>query len=354
MALNFKPDNSGSGVQQLVVSAQDLPQFLIDAKAAIESGHIEEAGRLLNDRTVEQFGETLIGNPSCTSAMFTLGLMFGKIGETRKAEEWYRKVLEVEPSGFAYYKLGRICRSTNRIAESREYRNKALEIEPKNTLFQTSLALDMIREGETRKGVELLRQIVEREPGNSDVHSKLLFHMHLLPDLNQQELFEEHKRWGLAHAPVSLARIVHGNTPEPERRLRVAYLSPDFRIHATTYNFAPLVEAHNRDVVEVYGYGSVARPDGYTEYLRQKFDVYRNVYGASDESVADLIERDRIDILISIGGHIGGNRLLVLARKPAPVQVDYGGLNTTGMEQVDYRITDDLLDRPQLREFYTE
>lgn len=125
-------------------------------------------------------------------------------------------------------------------------------------------------------------------------------------------------------------------------------------MHATAYTFAPLLEAHDRDVVELYGYGSVSRPDGYSKHLQEKFDVYRDIRNASDEEAANLIEQDRIDILVAIGGHIGGNRLLVPARKPAPVQVDYGGLNTTGMEQVDYRITDESLDPPELRQFYTE
>jgi len=354
MALTFKVDSLGNGGQQLVVSAQDLPQFLIDAKVAIEGGRIKEARRLLNDPTVEALGSTLDDNPSQTSVMFTLGLMFGKIGDNGKAEKWYRRVLEIEPDPFTFYKLGRICRSTNRISESKGYNSKALEAEPENTLFQISFALDKIREGEPREGINLLRKVVEREPGNSDAHSKLLFHMHFLPEPDPHALFEEHKRWGHAHAPMSRARTGHRNTPDPDRKLRVGYLSPDFRVHAATYNFAPLVEAHDRAIVEVYGYGNVSRPDRFTEYLAQKFDLYRNIRQMSDEAVAKLIEQDGIDILVTIGGHIGDNRLLVMAHKPAPVQVDYGGLNTTGMEQVDYRITDELLDLPELRGFYAE
>ena len=351
MALTFKPDNSRNRGQQLVVSAEGLPQFLIDAKVALESGRIEDAKQLLSEQALN---DTIEDNPSRTDIMFMLGLMFGKIGLRRKAEEWYRQVLQIEPNAHAFYELGRICRSTDRISEANEFAEKALQAEPENTLFQISSALDKIRDGETKKGVALLRTIVRKEPGNVDAHSKLLFHMHFLPDLDQLKLFEEHRRWGLTHTPLSQAKTNHSNTPEPERRLRVGYLSPDFRTHATVYNFAPLVEAHDRDVVEVYGYGNVARPDSLTEYLQHKFDHYRNVFTMSDEDLAALIERDRIDILVEIGGHIGGNRLLALARKPAPVQIDYGGVNTTGMEQIDYRITDDLLDVPNLRRFYTE
>ncbi len=354
MALTFKPDNLRQGGQQLVVSGDDLPQFLLDAKVAIESGRIEDAKRLLNDEAVDAFTRTLADDPSQTEVMFVLGLMFGRIGLRHEAEKWYQKVLQIEPNAHAFYELGRICRSTNRTAQASEYAQKAREIEPGNTLFQISFALDNIREGETQEGVKLLRKIVEQEPGNVDAHSKLLFHMHFLPDLHQPMFFEEHKRWGEIHAPLSRARTAHDNIPDPDRRLRVGYLSPDFRSHATVYNFAPLVEAHDRDTVEIFGYANVAKPDSFTEYLRHKFDHFRNVSAMSDKDLAALIERDKIDIMVVIGGHVGGNRLLALARKPAPVQVDYGGLNTTGMEQIDYRITDNLLDLPQLRSFYTE
>ena len=353
-SLAFQPGDSKNGGRQLVVSADNLPQFLIDAKLAIENGRIKEARQLLNDEGVKAVHEMLEENPSRIDVMFMLGLMFGRIGQLSKAEEWYRKLLQIEPNACAFYELGRICRSTDRISEAIEYQNKALQTEPDNTLFQISLALDTIRQGKTQKGVELLRKIVEREPDNIDAHSKLLFHMHFLPELDQQILFEEHRRWGQMHAPPSRAKTAHENTPDPQRRLRIGYLSPDFRMHSTVYNFAPLVDAHDREQVEVYGYGNVSKPDSFTEYLIQKFDQYRSVYGMSDEDVAGLIEQDKIDILVEIGGYVGGNRLLALAYKPAPVQVDFGGLNTTGMEQIDYRITDDMLDLPELRKFYTE
>jgi len=213
MALTFQPDNSRNGGQQLVVSAGDLPQFLIDAKVAIEDGRVEDAKQLLSDRVLN---ETLENDPSRTDIMFMLGLMFGKIGLTHKAEQWYRKVLEVEPNAHTFYKLGRICRSTNRISEADEFAAKALQAEPENTLFQISFALDTIREGKARDGVQLLHRVVDRDPGNIDAHSKLLFHMHFLPELDQQKLFEEHRRWGAAHAPLSRAKTNHTNNPEHE------------------------------------------------------------------------------------------------------------------------------------------
>ena len=109
------------------------------------------------------------------------------------------------------------------------------------------------------------------------------------------------------------------------------------------------------DVVEVYGYGNVDRPDPTTGRLQKKFDCYRNIRGVNDDAVTRIIEQDKIDILIDLAGHFRNNRLLVLARKPAPVQVTYlGYCDTTGMEAVDYLLTDNVLTPPELQKFYTE
>ena len=120
------------------------------------------------------------------------------------------------------------------------------------------------------------------------------------------------------------------------------------------YNFEPFLSGRDSDAVEVYGYGNVRRQDEMTERLRRQFDCYRDICDLEDQEAARLIERDRIDILVEIGGHTGDNRLGILAYKPAPIQVDYGGLNTSGMEQIDYRLTDTLLDPPELHRFYVE
>jgi predicted O-linked N-acetylglucosamine transferase (SPINDLY family) len=125
-------------------------------------------------------------------------------------------------------------------------------------------------------------------------------------------------------------------------------------MHSIAYTFEPLLDGHSREVVEVFGYGNVRMPGAVTERLRQKFDHYRNVYGMDDESVVGLIEKDRIDILVDLGGHVSDNRLLVMAHKPAPIQVDYLGNNTTGMQAIDYRLTDTLTHPAGSQKFYTE
>jgi predicted O-linked N-acetylglucosamine transferase (SPINDLY family) len=121
------------------------------------------------------------------------------------------------------------------------------------------------------------------------------------------------------------------------------------------YFFESLLDGHDRMVVEVYGYSQVTCPDQTTWRLQARFDAYHSICSLDDRAVADMIEADRIDILVDLAGHTGGNRLGVLALKPAPIQVTYLGYpDTTGMDQVDYRLTDSLSTPLLLQPYYTE
>jgi protein O-GlcNAc transferase len=137
------------------------------------------------------------------------------------------------------------------------------------------------------------------------------------------------------------------NDPDPQRALRVGYVSADFRRHSVAYFLRGLVASHDRRRVRVYCYSNVERADTVTAEFQSLADEWRPVTGLPDAAVAEQVRADRIDILVDLGGHTGGNRLLVFARKPAPVQVTWLGYpNTTGLPAIDYRLTDDIADPP--------
>src|SRR5208282_4692744 len=139
----------------------------------------------------------------------------------------------------------------------------------------------------------------------------------------------------------------HANDPDPERRLRVGYVSPDFRRHPVGLFLLPLLEAHDRGRVEVFCYSSVSAPDDITQQCLNHADCWRDAAALDDETLAALIRADRIDVLVDLSAHIAGNRLLVFARKPAPVQATYlAYCSTTGLQTIDYRLTDPYLDTP--------
>ena len=141
----------------------------------------------------------------------------------------------------------------------------------------------------------------------------------------------------------------HGNDRTSDRRLRIGYVSAHFREHAVSFFSLPLLAAHDHAEFEIFCYSNSAADDSdaITAEFQQAADCWRTVAGLSDEALADLVREDQIDILVDLAGHIGGNRLLAFARKPAPIQVTYLGYqNTTGMSAMDYRLTDVHADPP--------
>ena len=188
-------------------------------------------------------------------------------------------------------------------------------------------------------------------------HSNLLYELNFQTNSEPAAVFAEHLAWAAQHAePLTAASPPHANDRTPNRKLRIGYVSPHFRDHAVKYFTEPLLAAHDRQRFEVFCYSDWPIGDAVTARLQASADHWRNVHGASDEDVANQIRADRIDILVDLTGHIGENRLLLFARKPAPIQVTYLGYqNTTGMSAMDYRLTDEWADPPdQTDRFYTE
>ncbi len=343
------------GVPRLSVSVEAVPEFLVKAKEVLSAGRIDEAAALLNDQNIELLWQMVRENRCRVDVMFLLAMTFYSLKDWQNSEIWFKEVLKYHPHALVYHELGRICKLTGRVSEAMEYRKKAMDADPDNPKICCGYAKDIIRVGQNQQGIDLLRKAVEKAPDDPLMHSKLLFCLHYLPDLDPQMLFEEHKRWGQIHTPISLAKTSHNNVAEPDRKLRVGYISPDFRRHSVSYFFESLLDGHNREVIEVYGYGNIGLPDEVTERLKSKFDHYRDIRSLKDKVVVDMVERDKIDILVELAGHTPDNRLLVLAHKPAPVQVTYlGAPDTTGMQAIDYRFTDLLADTPQSQQFYTE
>lgn len=215
-------------------------------------------------------------------------------------------------------------------------------------------ALDLMSHGRMQEGLRILKHYVQTHPDDARMHSLLLFFTHYQADHDRAQLALDYQAWAERHAPVTRARSGFDRNRDPERRLRIGYLSPDFYTHAVMNHFKVLFSHGNRERFEIYAYGSVQTPDALTERVAQYSDVYRPVYHLDDSQLAHVIEQDRIDILVNLAGQVAGHRLGALAYKPAPIQIDYQGINTTGMPQIDVRLSDDLLDPADAEAYYVE
>lgn len=336
-------------------SSSELPQSLIKANQAVATGQVRKAARLLNDKVEQAVRKIIEQDPSRTDIMLALGMVFKQTRQINKAKEWFENILEQEPHALVYNELGYIYQFMGRLSEAIRYQKKAVETDPNNAELLANLARMLIATDKTQEGIELFRKAVETDPSNAALHSSFLFHLHYLPELNPQMLFAEHKKWGRIHAPASLARVSHKNVPDPDRRLRIGYISPDFGSHAVMYFFESVLDGHNKNAVETYGYANVRAISETTERIAQKFDHYRNIFGLGDKEVVALIEEEQVDILVDLAGHSTDNRILVMAYKPAPIQVTYlGYFDTTAVQAIDYMLTDGIADPPGSQKFYTE
>jgi predicted O-linked N-acetylglucosamine transferase (SPINDLY family) len=327
-----------------------VPEGLAEAYAEATKGQAERAkGRL---EALERTG--LDSHCGDVQVVFLMGQTYYHVKDWVAAERWFRRVLDLDSGPMVYFQMGQICTMTNRPSEAAEFNRKAYEADPANPYIAREYATDLMRQGETQEGMRIMRTAVDLAPDSPQFHSHYLMRLSYLSDLDPQGILDEHLRWAQRHAPAHLARRDHPNVPDPGRRLRIGYLCSEFRNHATVYNFEPFLDGRDRDGFEIFGYGSVGFADPVTERLKSKFDGYRDIRTIDDKAAAEKIAEDQIDILVVIGGHVPDNRLCVLAYRPAPIQVEFGEVATTGMAQIDYRFTDRLRDSPESERWYVE
>ncbi len=187
---------------------------------------------------------------------------------------------------------------------------------------------------------------MELNPRFAAAESNRLFCLQFHPDYNAKTICQQAKLWNQHHA-IELGKNIapHTNDPSPDRQLRIGYFSPDMRDHVMGQVMFPLFAHHDRTSFHLVSYSDVLNPDSVTNRLRQSSDTWRNIAGYSDSQVAQLIRDDGIDLLIDLAMHMANNRLLLFARKPAPVQITHLAYpGTTGLSTIDYRLSDPYLD----------
>lgn len=276
-----------------------------------------------------------------------LGQVLERMGRIDDAARSYEAAIELDPAyAEALNNLGRILERRGRPTEAEARYREAIRLNPAYAEPHTNLGNVLKDRGQLVEALAAYRRAIVLRPDLSSLHSNLLLTLHYHPDYSPADLAREHRTWAERHvAPIARYRRPHGNDPDPDRRLRIGYVSPDFREHPVARCLLPLLEHHDRRRVEVVAYSDVSRPDRTTDLVRARVDQWRDVNLSSDEQVAAAVRGDRIDILVDLAAHSGRNRLLVFARKPAPVQVTYlAYCSTTGVDAIDYRLTDRFID----------
>jgi protein O-GlcNAc transferase len=233
---------------------------------------------------------------------------------------------------------------------------RALALRPDYAETHSNLGINLSAQGKLDEAISSFRSAMAAAPDSAQYHGNILCTMHFHPGYGAKEILEEHRRWNEKFVkPLAPARPYFKNDRTPDRRLRIGYVSPDFRHHPVGRFLVPLYRNHDHAAYEIFSYSGVRAPDDLTAFIRHHSDHWRETLPLSDEELAQQIRDDAIDVLVDVTLHMAYTRILVFARKPAPVQVTWlGYVSTTGLETMDYRISDWHLDPPGAETNYVE
>jgi predicted O-linked N-acetylglucosamine transferase (SPINDLY family) len=325
----------------------DSPEALFNLGNALHGlGRLREAA--------DQYGRALALRPRYADALNNLGNIHKELGEFASAEAAYGAAIEARPDYVtALNNLGCLLRTMGRTAEAESTLRRGLQVNPAHSALNDNLGSVLKDLGALGEAIDCFRKAVELDPGNPATHGNLAYAL-CFQSLQADAVREECLRWNDRFAAKFPARS-HANDASPSRRLRIGYVSPDFRDHCQSLFTIPLITRHDHAAFEIFCYSSVERPDEFTRRIQGLADHWREVRPLDDEALASVIRDDGIDILVDLTMHMAGGRPLLFARRPAPLQIAWLAYpGTTGMRAIDYRLTDARLDPPGFDGHYSE
>ncbi len=311
------------------------------------------------DEAAVALANAVARQPDYDEALVNLGVAQYMLGNPKEAIAAYEEVLKRSPNnGFAHYSLGVTYLEEQRLAEAEIEIRRALELDPGNPMALNTLGVLLLDQHHVTEARENMRVAAAANTLSAPVfYSNYAFASLYEPGISNAEILEIHKGYGRRFASEKPDRSKpHRNARDLERRLRLGYMSPDFRAHSVAYFFEALLEKHDRKRFEVILYSDTTREDVVTKAMRAAADLWVDTAGLTTDGFARRIAADGVDILVNLGGHTSGNRLPVCALKPAPVQIEYLGYpDTSGVPAMDWRITDNHADpAPEADRWCTE
>jgi protein O-GlcNAc transferase len=310
------------------------------------------------EEAADYYRKALNVNPKLVGALNNLGTALQAMGKMQEAIQCFRQVVTMEPThSGAMGNLGNALQATGRPQESKEVCQRAIGLSPETADFYCNLGNAHKDMGQLDEALKNYAKALELMPDYWGVHSNLVYTIHFHPGYDSQAILRENRKWDQRHAqPLKTKILPHSNDRSPDRRLRIGYISPDFRDHCQAFFTDPLLSKHDHENFEIFCYSLVKNEDDITRRLRSYADHWVLVTGKGHDEIAGIIRGDKIDILVDLTMHMAHNRLPIMAQKPAPVQVSWLAYpSTTGVEAIDYRFTDPYLDPPgQYDQDYSE
>lgn len=358
-AIALAPDHVAT-LKSYIVSLAGCQRW-VEAKAVVDKlvPHIQHDPAMLatcaevcigaeaRQRALELYQRALSGDPDRIDWLLQTARIAINLDQTKLATTIGAQVLDLEENAEMRAMLASIMHRIGDLEAMAGHLEAIPEGSDQAANAANLLGMMQVSQGKIREGLDHMARTEMLAPDAFPLQATRALYLNYDPDLSRDALQEAHRaigrRFAGALAPLDQSRIALPH--DPERRLRIGYVSPDFRSHSVAYFARPFFDAFDRDRFDVVAYAHVANEDIVSEDLRRQVTEWHNVFDLSDRALAERIRQDRIDILIDLAGYTRDNRLLAFTARPAPIQMTYIGYpNTTGLPAIDYRITDWIAD----------
>lgn len=332
--------------EKLNKSEPDNPEHLFRlASAKKNAGHITES--------IEIFNQALDIKPDYLEALNLQGILFLEISQYENAEKNFLEIIKLkEDASGTHLNLAKVYTDTGKIKKAIYHLETSISYSSDSSLPYSNLSSVYLMACRQEDCLEACLRAIELDPGNLQARQNYAFNLHYSSEYGRDKIYAEHLNCVKIITPLKARQLL--NLPIAKKRIRVGYVSSDLRRHSVGYFMKPIIAGHDRDKVLPYIYYNHKTTDNITEqFIDMQPYSWRDIHTLTREQAVDLIREDRIDILVDLSGHTSGNRIDLFAQKIAPVQITYLGYpDTTGLANMDYRITDAYADPRDIADKY--
>lgn len=315
------------------------------------------AGKGRHQQAFDLFSIAIYREPDNAGYFSSLGAVLIAMGDYTGAVSALERAVALDPNlAIAHSNLSGVYQRVSHHSAAVTHARRAVALDPSLSNAHNNLGCSLKSLGRLPEALASFDRALATDPTHITAHSNRLFTKLYAEGVPHADYAADARSFGARFADPLLRRRPFANDRDPERRLRIGFVSGDLCTHAVARFIEPFLRHLDRTQFEARAYMTQAAEDAVSARLRTLFDGWHNITGLNDDEAADLIESEKIDILVDLSGHSAGHRLLVFARKPAPVQVTWmGHPATTGLRAMDYRLTDARLDVPgQTESLHTE
>ncbi|MFT4414404.1 FkbM family methyltransferase [Fredinandcohnia humi] len=325
-----------------------LINIFVDLGVTYENENNLEVAELLFKKAIEKDGRNYL-------AYYNLAYLYGRRGHLDQAEVYYIKAIKINPNHFdSVNNLAVTLQNNGKYKKALTNYLEALKIRPGSETVYNNLGSLYRILGDIEKSIDYYQKSININ-NNPIAYSNYLFTLNYHNGFTPQEIYNKHLQFGQVFENNDIKYEKHYDY-DHKKRIKVGYIGADFKQHSVAYFIEPILKSHDVNKFDIYIYSNVEKPDHVSKRISQYAGHWRNIYKLDDEEIIKVIKLDKIDILVDLSGHTAGNKLLVLSKKPAPIQVSWMGYpNTTGLKEIDYRITDSISDPEGITDsLYTE